>query len=148
MGHVARTSFIALLLLVAACSATEPKRKGTEYVLRTVDGTPLPHTNDALESVVIVTIADTIVLREDGSGLRLSTRDTYLTDYPPVRLRESTPITFTVTGEVFEATLPTGTPGSGPFPGPHLLGTLVGDELRIDDDVSWPTPLYYERFVR
>lgn len=145
---MSRTRIIALLLLVAACAPTEPKRKGTEYVLRTVDGAPLPHTNDALGSVVIITVADTIVLREDGSGLRLSTRDTYVTGVPPIRLRESTPITFTVTGEVFEATLPPGTPGIGPYPGPHLLGTLVGEALVIDSDVSWITPLFYERIRR
>jgi hypothetical protein len=147
-----KPALVALLAMttVTGCSLTGPDREEGQYVLTSLQGEPLPTTAGEFGSVRVVAIADTIVLRDDGTGVRMSVGDYYEmiggvpTAAPPNRVRSSTELTWSSALGRFQATFYC-PPNADCIAGPHMLGTFRDDGLVLDTDLGREGPASYDR---
>lgn len=132
-----------VLLAAAGCSSAEPRPTSGEFVLQTVNGEPLPAIVLQGEFATVTMLADTILLFEDGTGLRIQRRhvDDDIVEVPdpgPLR-RDVMEFTYRYVDNRFELEYPC--PGLALCVAPpHFVGEfsgagLVGQEAGIPDKV-------------
>ena len=151
------TAFAAILAgVVGACSPhIEPVLRGA-YVLRSIAGVQLPAIEAQNAACGELVVADTLLLYEDGTGVRRSARDvsSYTGAVDPVtcepaasspRVRRHMRIDFTyrLTGDAIEVELPCRDFGLCIAP-PHLLGTVRTDGVVFDESRIGRYPLVYD----
>jgi hypothetical protein len=147
-----RPALAALLAMttVAGCSLTGPDRDEGEYVLVSLKGTPVPTVTTELPSLLVIVVADTIVLRDDGTGVRTSVSDSYemIDGVPsgaePNRVRSSTSITWSTVLGLFEAAFVC-PPNANCIAGPHIIGRFSDDGLVLERDLGRQGPARYRR---
>lgn len=143
---------VALLatMMLAGCSLTGPDLRGNLYVLRSVNDQPLPTTAFDRGTFRMVVIADTIVLHDDGTGMRTTVGDTYskgevgAPPVEPVRERIVVDLRWSMVLDRFEATFIC-PPNAMCIAGPHLVGGLDGDGLVLETDLGRLVPTEYAR---
>lgn len=151
-------SLLSPLLLLLACGQsgavppTEPREAPSAtariYVLRTVAGVPVPAPLIDNEHVTIVTLADTIWLEADGTGVEVVTERT--TDKasgdPTVVRTDARTFGYSVAGGRIEVSFECNDviirSCSAP---PHYQGTLSAAQLTLNHALHYRTPLSYER---
>jgi hypothetical protein len=148
-------------LLQPACRHTEtdptdgpsqtPGLTARMYVLRSVAGDELPAVLLDNEFVTIVSLADTIWLESDGTGLELSTERS--TDKgsgaAPITRQDERPFSYAVVRgrievgfECLDVIIRSCSPP------PHLQGTLTEDRMVLDHAFHYRAPLEYQRVRR
>lgn len=118
------------------------------YVLRSVAGDELPAVLLDNEHATIVTLADTIWLEADGSGIEVATERS--TDKAsaqgPITRRDERPFTYGIDRDRIEVDFECNDViiRSCLAP-PHLRGVLTPARLVLDHALHYRTPLEYER---
>jgi hypothetical protein len=118
------------------------------YVLRTVAGDPLPTALIDNEYATIVTLADTVWLEADGSGVEVATERS--TDKssgtPPVVRTDARPFSYSLAGSRIEVSFECNDViiRSCLAP-PHYRGRLTDERLALESAMAYRTPLEYER---
>ncbi len=124
-------------------------RPQTQFVLRTVGGNPLPATAFTIPGFTTTIFADTLTLRNDGSGerraLQVSRGDRAAVESPGALF---IPLRYTLTGARIDVQFfcPMGYFCiSGAFDS-HLLGEVTRDGIRFDRGLALQVvPLVYEQ---
>ena len=161
MNNSVNRLILSAVLLVLACGQSDPvpatgpratpSATGRMYVLRTVAGEPVPAALIDNEYATIVTLADTLWLEADGTGVEVATErstDKASGDAPVVR-SDARPFSYAFVGRRIEVSFECNDViiRSCAAP-PHYLGTLTDARLVLDNAFSFRTPLVYERVVR
>jgi hypothetical protein len=161
MIHSTNRSLLFPALLLLACGHSEPgpqtePREGpsataSAYVLRTVAGDPVPAVLVDNEHVTIVTLADTVWLEADGTGVEVATERTTdkASGAPAVVRTDARPFTYEVArGRIdvsFECNDVIIRSCVAP---PHYQGALTDARLTLNQALYYRTPLEYERVQR
>ena len=127
-----------------------PGSSASMYVLRTVAGDPLPAILVDNEHATVVSIADTIWLEPDGTGVEVATeRSTDKGTARTVVHRDERPFSYTlerdriaVSFECNDVII------RSCAPPPHLLGVLRASGLVLESTLYHRTPLVYELIQR
>jgi hypothetical protein len=146
-----RTVIATALLSTLACSGFSDPSEDIEgrYVLRTVAGEPVPTVAFSGELATVTLIADTIVLRHDGTG----TESSVTTAVSSVSIRNPAhdPLRPVVSQFRWERqgdalAIEFGCPDNASCVAPpHRTGRFTATGLELGYALSWRTPLVYER---
>ena len=157
-----RTSMLCTLALSvfssSACRHTEtdptpgpsqaPSPMARMYVLRTVAGAELPAVLVDNEHAEIVSLADTIWLEADGSGLEVAVERSTdkAAETAPVTRRDERPFSYSLDrGRIEVGFECNDVVIRSCSPPPHLRGVLADQKLVLDHALYYRTPLEYER---
>jgi hypothetical protein len=152
-------TFMIGLLLPLGCRSAGPDPGGPSlgpgsnasvYVLRSVAGDPLPAVLVDNEHATVVSIADTIWLEPDGTGVEVATeRSTDKGTAHTVVHRDERPFTYQLQQGGIEVSFECNDviirSCSAP---PHLRGVLREADLVLHSALYYRTPLEYERAQR
>ena len=158
MNRSINRSLLSPALLLLACGHSEPgpqtgpreipSATAKTYVLRTVAGNPVPAVLVDNEHVTIVTLADTVWLEADGTGVEVATERTTdkASGAPAVVRRDARPFTYGVAGGRIDVSFECNDMiiRSCVAP-PHYQGALTDARLALDYALYYRTPLDYER---
>lgn len=152
---------VSPVLLVLACGQSDPvpptgpratpSAAARTYVLRTVAGEPVPAALIDNEHATIITLADTLWLEDDGTGVEVATERSTdkASGAPPVVRTDARRFTYRLArGRIevsFECNDVIIRSCSAP---PHYLGRLTDVRLTLENALSYRTPLEYEQVRR
>ena len=140
-------ALLGLLLAAAACDPLTDNvpRVGT-FVLRSVDGEPVPTALFANENVTTVVVADTIVLYENGTAEESSVRRyQYTAGTTPGSVDRSTQrLDYHQTAGGVELVYRC-SPNASCIGPPHLVGRFTEDGMQLDYALYFRVPLVFER---
>jgi hypothetical protein len=148
-----RRSLLAGAVLLAACAGSTldplPESWVEEphlYVLRTVDGAPLPAVAGSGPGGVFTVRADSLRLEPDGRGVQVTRMLVDLVDGEPTEERWETRFTYVLRGHRLELSVvcPPEPISSCTAP-PHDRGTLTDDGLRLEPSMGYEGPRSYAR---
>jgi hypothetical protein len=151
-------SLLSPVLLLLACGYTDPappsgprevpSATARIYVLRTVAGDPVPAVLVDNEHVTIVTLADTVWLEADGTGIEVATERSTdkASGATPVVRTDARPFSYGLAGGRIEVSFECNDViiRSCIAP-PHYQGGLTEARLTLDRALHYRTPLSYER---
>ena len=158
MNRRINPSLLPPALMLLACGHSEPgpqtapreapSAAARSYVLRTVAGDPVPAVLVDNEHVTIVTLADTVWLEADGTGVEVATERTTdkASGAPAVVRTDARPFTYGAAGGRIDVSFECNDViiRSCVAP-PHYQGTLTDARLALDHALYYRTPLDYER---
>jgi len=158
-GSINRSLLSPLLLLLACGPEPAPgtgPREGPSatariYVLRTVAGNPVPAVLVDNEHATIVTLADTVWLEADGTGVEVATERSTdkASGAPPVVRTDARPFSYgTARGRIDVSFECNDVVIRSCSPPPHYRGALTDARLLLDHALYYRTPLEYERVRR
>lgn len=138
---------LAVSLSLAGCSSTiEPGDVEAAYVLRTVQGEPLPAVALMQEAGTITVITDTLWLFAGGVGEeRILQRISEANGEQPEQYRDQRyAFTWRLEGRRVEIDYPCAD-NALCVPPPHIIAELVGDDLEVEYFLNWRVPQRFER---
>ena len=144
-----RAALLAIVLLAGCGEPLGPEDVAGTYVLRSIAGEPLPAVSLASGDGTFRIVADTLRLRADGTGRRLTTAEIELAVAPAGEdgqevVRGERALRFRVVGARVEIEYVCGINEMCVAP-PHLSGRRGRGELRIDYALGGRVPLVYAR---
>jgi hypothetical protein len=148
---------LAALLLVA-CVDNDPTgvdwRNGTAFTLESVNGRALPAVYIVGDYTSWEIVADTMVLRPDGTGTHVAISRPVYPNVPAGQAnRIVTDFTYTLAQDRLEITLECNdvvllARAASCVAPPHFAGTLSSDGITFDIALSYPTPARFTRILR
>ena len=148
-----RSVFLAFAILVGAGCADLPSAAEIEasaegvYVLRQVSGRGLPATFRENQLITVIVEADTLVLHGDGTGVHISVsriEDRGTGAITSESARRAEPIRYWMRGTAYRADFLC-PPNADCIGGPHWLGIMAADGIRMAYFAGGTAPLWYER---
>jgi len=138
-----RASGVLCILFAAGCSLVQEPQAflGTRYVLRSIEGVPLPARYAENRSLTTLMTADTLELRDDGTG---AWRPTTLEPETSVQSRQNTEVTFTRSGNTISVVMRC-PPGALCIRPPHLVGTISDNGIVFTESLVSRAPLVFDR---
>ena len=137
-GRISRCLIVGAVALVMGCSdSLSPLEVAGTYVLRTIDGNPLPATlaiSGTHTDYSIMVVADTLVLTPDRSGMLITIQDIVHDESggEVERVRADSHLSFRTTGDQLEITFlcpPNALMNCAP--GPHMTARLASGRLSV-----------------